>query len=250
MKNNKVSIITPSYNSSYFIEATIQSVLEQTYTDWEMIIVDDCSKDSSVEVIQSFIAKDDRIKLLINSENKGAAESRNEALRLASGKYIAFLDSDDTWYPYKLEKQIQFMEDNGYEFTFSAYDIMSEEGNSLGKLVKVPKEITYNQYLKNTIIGCLTVVINKENVGYFEMPIIRSSHDMALWLLIMKRGFTAYGLSEVLATYRLVNTSNSASKTKAAKDVWKVYREIEHLSLIKSIYCFLHYAFNAVYKRL
>mgnify|MGYP003385841264 CR=1 FL=1 len=250
MTNNKVSIITPSYNSSRFIEVTIQSVIKQTYTDWEMVIVDDCSKDNSVDIIQAYVLKDDRIKLLINSKNKGAAESRNEALRLASGKYIAFLDSDDTWYSHKLEKQIQFMKGGDHEFTFSAYDIMSEEGNRLGKSVNVPKEIVYNQYLKNTIIGCLTVIINKEKVGYFEMPNIKSSHDMALWLMIMKRGFSAFGLNEVLSTYRLVNTSNSANKIKAAKDVWKVYREIESLSLLKSMYCFLNYAFNAICKRI
>lgn len=246
----KVTIITPSYNSNRFIKNTIESVLKQTYTEWEMLIVDDCSSDNSVEIINEFVTIDSRIKLIINTENKGAAESRNVAIRQATGRFIAFLDSDDLWYPNKLEKHLEFMLRNDYEFTFSAYDLITESGDALNKVINVPPRISYNGYLRNTIIGCLTVVIDRDKVGYFEMPLIRSSHDMALWLLILKRGFKAYGLSECLATYRLVSNSNSAKKVKAAKDVWKVYREFEHLSIIKSAFCFLGYAVNGVLKRI
>ncbi|WP_321317204.1 glycosyltransferase family 2 protein [Labilibaculum sp.] len=249
MKNNKVSIITPSYNSSHFIQATIQSVLKQTYTDWEMIIVDDCSKDKSIELINSLILNDDRIQLIALETNVGAAEARNIALRKAKGRFIAFLDSDDVWYPQKLGVQLDFMIRNNYEFTFSSYDLMSEDGIKLNKVINVPNTINYHQYLRNTIIGCLTVIIDKEKVGYFEMPNIKSSHDMALWLLIMKRGFKAHGINELLASYRLVSNSNTAKKWKAAADVWKVYRKIENLSLIKAVYSFVGYACNALLKR-
>ncbi|MCD8410896.1 glycosyltransferase family 2 protein [Tenacibaculum finnmarkense] len=248
--NNKVSIITPSYNSKNFIEATITSVINQGNQNWEMIIVDDCSKDNSVEFIERIIKNEPRIRLIALDKNVGAAEARNVALRNAKGKFIAFLDSDDTWYPKKLEVQLKFMEDNDVAFSFSDYDVMDASGKSTNKTIKVPKEITYKKYLSNTIIGCLTVVINKDKVGYFEMPNIKSSHDMALWLLILKKGYSAYGINQTLASYRLVATSNTANKSKAAKDVWKVYRNVEKLSILRSGYCFLGYAFNAIKKRI
>lgn len=248
--NSLVSIITPSYNASRFIEQTIQSVLAQTYQNWEMIIVDDGSKDHSVEIINRYAESDHRIKLIQNQTNKGAAETRNVAIRVAKGDYIAFLDSDDLWVPEKLEKQLHFMEKNGVAFSFSAYEVIQENGTSTHKIIAVPPQIDYEGYLRNTIIGCLTVVINRKTVGDFEMPNIKSSHDMALWLLIMKRGYKAYGLQENLAKYRLVATSNTAKKSKVAKDVWRVYRELEQLPLAKSIWCFIGYAFNAIKKRI
>ena len=246
--NNLVSIITPSYNTSKFIEECICSVLDQSYTNWELIIVDDCSADNSPQIIKKY--NDKRIQLIELDSNVGAAEARNIALRRAKGKYIAFLDSDDLWESQKLEKQISFMETEDIAFSFSAYQPISEDGLKLYSIIHAPKSVTYSSYLKNTIIGCLTVVIDREKTGDFEMPNIRSSHDMALWLLIMRRGFTAYGLDENLARYRIVSTSNTASKWRAAKDVWKVYREIEKLSFFYSSWCFLNYAFNALEKRI
>ena len=240
----------PSYNSSQFIAISIESVLSQTYTEWELLITDDCSKDNSVEIINSYVEKDDRIKLFPLAKNVGAAAARNVSLNEAKGRYIAFLDSDDIWEPYKLVTQMSFMKTNDYAFTFSAYNIMDNDGKLTGKKISVPSKITYEQYLRNTIIGCLTVIIDREKAGNFRMPLIKSSHDMALWLLIMKRGFQAYGLNEVLATYRLVSTSNTANKWKAAKDVWRVYRNIEKLPFFKSIICFCCYTTNAIIKRI
>ncbi len=248
--NDLVSIITPSYNSAKFIGETINSVLSQTYHNWEMIIVDDCSNDNTVDIIREYIWKDSRIKLIENKVNVGAAETRNEALRVANGRFIAFLDSDDLWLPRKLEDQIEFMHNNDIAFSFTDYEVIKENGMSTNKIIKVPRKINYNQYLSNTIIGCLTVVIDKDKVDYFEMPNIKSSHDMALWLLIMKKGFKAYGLQKCLSKYRLVSTSNTAKKWKAAKDVWRVYRNIEKLSLLRSMISFSGYAFNAIRKRL
>jgi teichuronic acid biosynthesis glycosyltransferase TuaG len=247
--NNLVSIITPSYNSAKFIKQCIESVIAQTYINWEILIVDDCSRDNSCLAIKKFATQEGRIRYFLLDENIGSAAARNVAIRQAKGKYIAFLDSDDLWGPQKLEKQISFMEKEDIAFSFSTYQPMSEDGSKLYSIIHAPKIVTYSSYLRNTIIGCLTVVIDREKTGDFEMPNIRSSHDMALWLLIMRRGFEAYGLDENLARYRIVSTSNTASKWHAAKDVWKIYREVEKLSFFYSSWCFLNYAFNALIKR-
>ena len=246
--NNLVSIITPSYNSSRFIEECVGSVLSQTYDNWEMLIVDDYSADNSLQILKKY--NDKRIQLIELDKNVGAAESRNVAIRKAKGKYIAFLDSDDLWEPQKLEKQISFIETEDIAFSFSTYQPMSDDESKLYSIIHAPKIVTYSSYLKKTIIGCLTVIIDREKTGSFEMPNIRSSHDMALWLLIMRRGFDAYGLDENLARYRIVSTSNTANKWRAAKDVWMVYRQFEKLSFFYSIWCFLNYAFNAIIKRI
>ena len=248
--NSLVSIITPSYNSVRYISECVESVLAQTYTSWEMIIVDDCSGDDSKQLITALSSNDIRIKTIFLDSNIGAAEARNIALAKAKGQYIAFLDSDDLWEPYKLERQISFMNKNNIAFSYTTYQSISEDGLNVINIIKAPKEMTYYSYLKNTIIGCLTVIINREKVGCFEMPNVRSSHDMALWLLILKRGFSAYGLDENLAKYRIVSSSNTANKLKAVKDVWRVYREIERLSFLYSLWCFFCYIFNTVKKRI
>ena len=248
--NSLVSIITPSYNSENFIKECIESVIAQTYTNWEMLIVDDCSIDNSREKIKSNSGKNKKIKKIFLEKNVGAAEARNIAVRKAEGKYIAFLDADDLWESHKLEKQISFMETEDIAFSFSTYQPMSDDESRLYSIIHAPKIVTYSSYLKKTIIGCLTVIIDREKTGGFEMPNIRSSHDMALWLLIMRRGFAAYGLDENLARYRIVSTSNTANKWRAAKDVWMVYRQFEKLSFFYSIWCFSNYAFNAIIKRI
>ena len=248
--NSLVSIITPSYNSSKFIKDCINSVFSQTYKNWEMIIVDDCSEDNSKEIISELSTKDKRIKPIFLEKNVGAAEARNTAIRQSIGKYVAFLDSDDLWNPKKLEKQLSFMDKNEIVFSYTNYQLMSENGEDLSNFISAPEKMTYDSYLKNTIIGCLTVIIDREKTSGFEMPKIRSSHDMALWLLIMRRGFDAYGLDENLARYRIVSTSNTANKWRAAKDVWRVYRQFEKLSFFYSIWCFLNYASNAIIKRI
>ncbi|WP_078431850.1 glycosyltransferase family 2 protein [Metabacillus halosaccharovorans] len=243
-----VSIITPSYNSTKFIPATIDSVLSQTYEHWEMLIVDDCSKDESRNVIRKYADGDSRIKLIELTENSGAAIARNTAIKAARGKYVAFLDSDDLWVPTKLEKQIGFMEENEYAFTYSKYQLMDVDGQKLDRVIDIPDEIDYNGLLSNTIIGCLTAVVNIEKTGPIEMPNIRTRQDFALWLSILKRGIKAHGLQEVLAYYRLVPGSISSNKVKAAKQTWKVYRDVEKLSLIRSVFSFTGYAWNAVKK--
>ncbi len=249
-KEPLVSIITPSFNSAHFIEETIQSVQAQTYQNWEMVIVDDCSSDRSREIIENYASWDGRIRLIALEKNSGAAISRNTAIKAANGHYLAFLDSDDLWVPEKLEKQIAFMEHRDIAFSYSQYQHMDLEGRLMNTVIEVPPQIDYKGLLKNTIIGCLTVVLNVEKTGPVEMPNIKTRQDLALWLSILKRGITAYGVNETLAMYRIVPGSISNNKIKVAKQNWKVYREIETLGLFQSAWSFANYAFNAVKKRI
>ena len=245
-----VSIITPSYNSSRFINECVNSVLGQTYTNWELIIVDDASNDNSRELISNIAARDNRIKFVFLTKNIGVAGSRNIALEKSKGRYIAFLDSDDVWKKEKLTKQIHFMQSNNVLFSFSSYEPMSENGIEIFKEIKAPFKIDYNTLLKNTIIGCLTVVLDKDKIGDFKVPNLKTSQDLALWLSIMKDGVIAYGIKQSLAYYRIVGKSNTSNKFKVFVGIWKVYRNEEGLGYMKSIWCFLNYAFNAVKKRI
>lgn len=250
MNDNLVSIITPVYNAERFLRQTIESVLSQDYKEWEMILVDDCSKDQSESIIKSYIEKDNRIKYIKLKVNSGAAVSRNTAIENANGRYIAFLDSDDVWMPNKLKIQVDFMKKNNVGFSFSDYKVMSEDGKEIDRVIKVPKSIDYRGYLKNTIIGCLTVVVDRKICGDFSMVNIRKNQDMATWLQILKKGHKAYGINECLGIYRLVNGSISNDKVKAAKSVWRTYRDIEKFSIIMSVYYFIGYSYNAVKKRI
>jgi len=237
----KVSIITPTHNCSAFISETIQSVLNQSFSDWEMIIVDDCSIDNSVEVIQSFVKQNSRIKLIELSENLGAAVARNTAIEIAQGRYIAFLDSDDLWLQDKLEKQLAFMQANNYPFSYAAYDKIDENGQVFGH-IGVPDRVSYSDLLKTPSIGCLTAIFDTEYFGKVYMPLIRKRQDLGLWLQLLKKTNYAYGLNETLAQYRVRSDSISANKSNAAKFTWHLYREVEGLNLIKASYYFSHYA--------
>ncbi|MCK0470254.1 glycosyltransferase family 2 protein [Halalkalibacter sp. APA_J-10(15)] len=236
-----VSIITPAYNAATYMADTIESVLAQTYGSWEMLIVDDCSTDDTAQIVQSYASRDPRIRFIQLAQNSGPAITRNTAIEAASGRYLAFLDSDDMWLPNKLERQLQFMQERDLAFSFTQYRVMDLEGNITDKLEDVPDEATYKDLLKHNVIGCLTVMLDKEKVGAVEMVNIRSRQDYVLWLHICKRGFTAYGLKEPLALYRVGRQSVSSNKVKMAKQNWRVYREIEGLNLVKSLWYFSHY---------
>ncbi len=244
-----VSVVTPVYNAEKHIASCIESVQNQTYENWEIFLVDDQSSDNSVSIIKQYTEKDARIHLIQLEVNSGAAVARNTAIEAANGKYVAFLDSDDMWVPNKLEKQISFMEEKDIAFSFTKYSIIDEEGNDLNKVVGIPDEIDYDGYLKNTIIGCLTVVLNIEKIGKMKMPLIRTRQDFAYWLSILKKGYIAYGIQEDLAKYRYVEGSISSNKFKTAKRNWQVYRQIEKLGFFKSVWCFVNYAYNGVRKR-
>jgi glycosyltransferase involved in cell wall biosynthesis len=241
MKDKLVSIITPSYNSKKYISETINSIINQTYTNWEMIIVDDCSSDNSVELVQLFVEKDPRISLIKLTENSGVAIARNRAIEAAQGRYIAFLDSDDLWLPNKLEKQLSFMQKNNYPFSYTAYDKIDESGRVFDH-IGVPDSVCYSDLLKTCSIGCLTAMYDTEYFGNVDMPLIRKRQDLGLWLKLLKETDYAYGLNETLAQYRVRTDSISANKVNAAKFTWRLYREVESLNLIKASYYFSHYA--------
>ncbi len=245
-KNPTVSVITPAFNSEKTIVGTIESVLDQTYQDYEMVIVDDCSTDRTVEIVQTYVTKDDRIRLIQLEQNSGAAVARNTAMREAKGRYIAFLDSDDQWFPEKLEQQLAFMQENDYAFTFTKYVRMDEQGKLTEHVSKAPESVGYHDLMKHCVIGCLTVMIDREKVGYQEMENIRRRQDYAYWLKLTKQGYRAYGYPEVLAKYRLGHNTVSSNKLKAAKGQWYVYRNIENQNVLKSSYYFVHYALKGI----
>ncbi|MBU9712945.1 glycosyltransferase family 2 protein [Evansella tamaricis] len=238
-----VSIITPAYNSEKFISDTIESVINQTHRNWEMIIVDDYSTDGTVDIINKYQSSDSRIKLIQLEQNSGPAIARNTAIQHAKGRYLAFLDSDDQWLSEKLEKQIRFMKDKQIAFSFSNYFLLNEEGEEIGSIDDAPQIVSYQQLLKHNMIGCLTVMIDKNRTGEVKMMDIRSRQDYVLWLSLCKRGFQAFGIQEKLAKYRVVENSLSSNKIKMAKQNWKVYREIEKLSLLKSGWYFFNYLY-------
>lgn len=247
-KHPLVSVITPTYNSARFIHNTIESVQRQTYVNWEMIIVDDCSQDHTIEIVKQYVSRDSRIRLIRFKENRGPAVARNVAIEHAKGRYLAFLDGDDQWMPEKLEKQLRFMQDSQIAFSFTKYMKITEDGKETNSIINIPEKVNYKQLLKHNVIGCLTVMLDVEMIGEVKMIDIRSRQDFALWLTLCKKGFTAYGLQEVLSKYRVVKGSVSSNKIKMAKQTWKVYREIERLGLLKSIWYFVNYLYFSIKK--
>ncbi len=245
-----VSVIMPSYNAESFIAQSIESVLQQTYSHWELLITDDCSSDRTPLIAQSYCTKDSRINFVIAQKHTGIAGTRNQSIARAKGRFVAFLDNDDLWVPEKLEKQVQFILDNDYAFVYSAYELLNEDGTPKGKTIQTAGVVDYNKYLRNTIIGSGTILLDLKKTGNLHMPENATSDDMALWCKILKAGHHAYPINEVLMKYRVRSDSASANKFKAAKDVWRVYRKQEHLSFLRALSCFVGYAFNAVIKRI
>jgi len=230
-----VSIITPSYNSAKYISETINSVLNQSYSSWEMIIVDDCSTDNTIEVIKKFMFDHKNISLFENTINEGAAVSRNKAIKKAKGKYIAFLDSDDLWKKDKLEKQIKFMQDNNVDLSYSSFDLIDEEGRNLNKSKNPPDTLDYIELLKENQIGCLSAIYNQDNLGKYYMPLIRKRQDYGLWLSILKKT-KAYKVAENLAIYRVRTNSVSSNKIEMLKYNYQLFRDHENMSVIRAAY--------------
>ena len=220
MSEKLVSIITPTYNCAKFIARTLDSVQAQTYKNWEMIIVDDRSQDNTKEI----------------DVNSGAAVARTEAMKLAKGSYMAFLDSDDIWMPDKLERQIKWMSDNGYAFSCTAYEQIDEDDNPLNRTIKTVKKTNYNRLLLDCPVGNSTVMYDVEKMGKFEVPNIRKRNDDALWLQMLKKEKYIWGMPDVLMKYRIRQNSISSNKFKVIKYHWILYREIEHLSVLRSAF--------------
>ena len=252
MKEEKISIITPVYNCEKFIKKTIECVLNQIYKNWEWLLIDDCSSDNSANIILEYALKDERIKYFKLDKNSGAAIARNTALEKSTGRFIAYLDSDDLWKKEKLEKQVKFMLNNNYAFTCTDYEKIKEDGTSLNKIIKIPEKVNYNLFLRNTIIQTVGVMIDTKLTGkdLLYMPNIRRRQDAATWCQLLKNGFDCYECPENLSYYRVVSNSLSSNKLKAIKTNWYWYRKIEKLPLYKACYCFIGYAFNGIKKRI
>ena len=244
-----VSIVMPSYNTADYIEETIQSVLNQTYTNWELLIVDDCSSDNTLQILDKY--RDDRIKIFVNEQNDGASISRNKALREAKGQWIAFLDSDDLWSKEKLEKQIRFMEKNGYAFSYTNYEEMDSEGQLTGVHVTGPKKITQTGMFNYCWPGCLTVMYDAEKIGLIQIADIKKNNDYAMWLKVCKKA-DCYLLDEYLAQYRkgrAGSVSNHSIKTMIGWH-YKLFKNAEKKSVCAALVCTSKNLFFGVIKKI
>ncbi len=252
MERALVSIIVPVYNVEKYICETVECVRNQTYENWELLLVEDCSKDNTVAVLQEYLeqVQDTRVRLIRQEKNNGAARSRNRGLKEARGRYIAYLDADDLWVPEKLEKELAFMTQKQAAFAFTGYEFADENGKGLGKVVRVPETLTYKEALKNTTIFTTTVMFDTEKIdkNYLEMPIIKSE-DTALWWKVLRSGYVAYGLDENLVRYRRAGKSLSSNKLEALRRIWNLYRKAEGMSILNSAYHFCFWAVNAVLRR-
>jgi glycosyltransferase involved in cell wall biosynthesis len=241
-----VSVVTPTYNCADIIGFSIHSVMQQTYEDWELILVDDGSQDATASIAERFASHDARIRVVRLSTNNGVANARNQGIQAARGQYIAFLDSDDVWLPEKLAAQTEFLKQSGTGFCFSAYRRL--EDGRISRLVRVPGRVKYKDLLGGNPIGCLTVLIDRQRIGWFTMPILKHE-DFATWLTILRRGHVAWGMQQDLARYRVSGSSLSGNKLRSAGWTWQVYRKNEGLPLGTAVICFLRYLLRAAHLR-
>lgn len=246
--NKTVSVIIPVYNSGKYIDKTIDSVLNQSYEQIEIVLVDDCSSDNSKQIIENYTKKYTNIIFQQLEENSGAAIARNKAIELANGRYIAFLDSDDLWYPSKVERQLELMKRKNAAICFTAIEMIDENGELIKGKRNVVEMVNYNFLLKNTMLATSTIVIDRSITGNFKMPLIRSGQDYATWLLLMRDGIDAYGINEVLVKYRKGRNSLSSNKVKNIKKVWNIQTKNEGINPFSATYYSLCYAFNAFKK--
>lgn len=247
--NDLVSVIMPSYNTGKYIGKSIESVINQTYSNWELIIVDDCSDDDTEEVVSVF--KDERIKYFKNAFNSGAAISRNRALREAKGRWIAFLDSDDIWKPTKLEKQLEFMQCNNYFFSYTNYEELDESGKHTGIKVTGPKKITKAGMYNYCWPGCLTVMYDAKCIGLIQIANIMKNNDYAVWLKVCKKA-DCYLLEECLAEYRRGRKGSISTNSIKTMIGWhyKLYREAEDYDIIRSVLGTLRNVVFGIYKKM
>lgn len=240
-----VSVVMPTYNCGKYISQSIDSVIAQNISNWELQIVDDGSTDNTKEILKPYLKRYPKIYYYRLPQNGGPAVARTEAIRRATGKYVAFLDSDDVWTTNKLEKQIAFMEKTGALFSCAAYAQMDEDGNGLGVVMVPPKKTNYQKCIRlSNPIGNLTAMYNQEALGKLEVPMIKKRNDFALWLQILKKTDFCYGMDDVLGTYRLGRSGSvSHNKLAQAKYHWQLYHDIERHSIVRSGYEILCWAF-------
>lgn len=251
MTTGLVSIITPTYNCGRFIAETIQSVQAQTYTDWEMIIVDDCSTDNTFEIVKTFMVNDARIRYIRNERNSGAAITRNRALREAKGQWIAFLDSDDLWMPDKLKRQTGFMISNGYNFSYTAYSEIDSEGKDTNILITGPNTISKYKMWAFCWLGCLTVMYNKECIGLIQIADIKKNNDYAMWLRVCQKA-DCHFLNENLAKYRRGRTGSISthSYTSLLKWHYKLFKEANGMNTFVSLFLTAQNLICGIYKKI
>jgi len=244
-----ISIVTPMYNGEKFVSQTIESVLAQTYRNWEMVIVDDGSKDNSAAIVANYAEKDSRIRL-IQQSNSGSAAARNHALREANGRYICFLDADDLWDSQFLEKQFDFLQQQDAALVYCSYRRIDVNGQEILKPFIVPPKVNYKGLLKTCSISCLTAMFDKTKIGeiYFNESLKSMRDDFVFWLTILKRIDNAYGNPDVLASYRVFTASTTGNKKKVMKPQFMVYYHVEKLGLLRSVYYFVHWAINGFFK--
>jgi teichuronic acid biosynthesis glycosyltransferase TuaG len=243
----ELSIITPAFNAERVVGEALESVARQDHSDFEVLVVDDCSSDGTAELVARHAETDSRIVLIRQTMNGGPSHARQAALDRASGRYIAFLDCDDVWLPQKLARQLAFMHEKDAAFTYTEYRRMSADGSRVGRRVRVPARLDYAGLLCNTAIATSTVIVDRERTGSFEMTHTYYD-DYALWLSLLRRGHVAYGLPEDLMRYRVSANSWSRNKANSARWVWRTYRAVEGLSVARSAWCFANYAFRGALK--
>ena len=246
-----VSVIMPLYNSAHHVCEAIRSVQAQTLDAWELCVTDDDSTDESADIVATLAEKDQRIRLFRQDVNRGAAAARNNSLEKARGRYVAYLDADDLWAPEKLERQIAFMKQGGYGFSCASYEVIGEDGGLLGKTVIMPAKSDLNGFLTNNYLQTVGIMADTDcvSIDLLHMPNLRRRQDAATWIQVLRAGHDCYGLSEPLCYYRRTAGSLSSNKVKAVKGVWYLYRKVAGLKLPKACYCFVRYAFLAVWKR-
>ena len=246
--NKLVSIITPTFNVEKFISQTIESVLNQTYPHWELLITDDASTDHTVKIIEGYQKKDPRIKLFKLNQNSGAAVARNTSIENAKGKYHAFLDGDDIWFINHLQDSVSTLHKLNMEFVFASYQRSDENLNIVYKPFIVPKSVTYADILKTNSISCLTAVVDVETLGKKLMPTIGKRHDMLLWLSYLEMCKTAYGIQKCHAIYRIRKKSLSRNKLNVLKYQWEMYRQYLKFNVFKSTYYMCCWVFKGIKK--
>lgn len=247
-----VSIVTPVYNAEEYLEETIESVLAQGYSHWEWYLVNDCSTDQSKEVAAPYLEQDPRLHWIDLKENSGAAVARNAGIEAGKGQYIAFIDSDDVWKPEKLQRQLHFMKENKVYFSYTNFSMMAEDGKITKARADLPLSLDYEGLLRNTAISCTSVIIDRNQVGDFRMPLLRKGQDTATWLMLLRtrEDLKAYCFDEPMHAYRQHPGSISSNKLKALKRTWHIYRHVEKLPLTKASYVFVSYVWHAIQRRL
>ena len=252
MKEELVSIIVPVYNAEKYIEFTINSVIEQSYNNWELLLIDDCSVDNSKSIIENYSKKDVRIKYYKQKKNSGPAVARNRGIDLAKGRYVCFIDADDLWEKDKIKRQLEFMKIKECAFCYHSYVFANEEGIPTEKKVIAKEKLTYKDALKNNIISTITVMFDLKKIDkeLIKMPNLKYVEDTATWWKILRNGYVAYGIGDLFSISRRIPNSTSSNKLKTQKYLWNLYRKEEKLSILSSIYYLSIKNINAILRRI